>query len=441
VNINFKKYFKDIDHSLFFNRFVFHNTTDGQHFIGHTPLYNHIGKHIEFRYNQNFSYQENKINIWYVRNDYCAEYVYSDKKDTIQKNIPNEIVKYINNGKLILLLSTSTEFDTDHFWYKVIKYCESIGIDKNKIFILNSNFKTQIPNSFKLSFSGVAANKYDIGIPWIEKYSDRFPYTEDYIDFLKNNKKTKKFMCLNAHYREHRHYIFYKLHRNKLLKDCFFSFCLGQGINHVEHPRKRMIEEWKNYSVDLDIEDYEYSLKILDELPINLEDDNFWDTPLIVKNPILSKFNHYYRPWVLKDLDMISNTYFNVATESTNDCDHGRFSYFSEKTFIGWITQPTIIVGTPFTISQLKSLGFESFSEMFDESYDEIISNDLRLQKTYKEIERVCNLPENELSAIYNDILPKIKYNQEKLFEHEFIGEFKNILEKLIQESGVEVSQ
>ena len=77
--------------------------------------------------------------------------IYSDKKDTIQKNIPNEIVKYINDGKLILLLSTSTEFDTDHFWYKVIKYCESIGIDKNKIFILNSNFKTQIPNSFKLS--------------------------------------------------------------------------------------------------------------------------------------------------------------------------------------------------------------------------------------------------------------------------------------------------
>ena len=88
-----------------------------------------------------------------------------------------------------------------------------------------------------------------------------------------------------------------------------------------------------------------------------------------------------------------------MFTESTNDCDHGRFSYFSEKTFIGWITQPTIIVGTPFTISQLKSLGFESFGEMFDESYDEIIPNNLRLQKTYKEIERVCKLPDNELSG------------------------------------------
>ena len=103
-----------------------------------------------------------------------------------------------------------------------------------------------------------------------------------------------------------------------------------------------------------------------------------------------------------------------MSTESTNDCDHFfGLVIFQKKTFIGWITQPTIIVGTPFTISQLKSLGFESFGEMFDESYDEIIPNNLRLQKTYKEIERVCKLPDNELSPIYNDMLPKIKHNQE----------------------------
>tara|TARA_A100001515_G_scaffold129755_1_gene116595 strand:+ start:3723 stop:5048 length:1326 start_codon:yes stop_codon:yes gene_type:complete len=441
VKSDIKKYFPEIDHSNFFQKFVFHNIREGHEFIWHpTPLYNQIHQHIKFKSNETLNLEKNKYNIWYVRNDDCYDYVYGGDTKTIEKNIPNFIVDYVNNSKLILLLSTSTEFDTDHFWEKVLKYCESIGIRRKKIFILNSNFRTQLPNTFKFSFSALPTSKYDIGIPWLEKYSDKFPYTEDYINFLKTNKKTKKFMCLNAHYREHRHYIFYKLHRNKLLKDCYFSFCLGQGINHVEHPKERMIEEWENYSTNLDIEDYEYSIKILDELPINLEDDNFWDTPLIVKNPILANFNSYCRPWVLKDLDMISNTYFNIATESTNDSDHGRFSYFSEKAFIGWITQPTIIIGTPFTISHLKSLGFESFSEMFDESYDEIIPNDLRLRKTYREIERVCKLPENELSAIYNDILPKIKYNQEKLFEHEFIGEFKNILEKLIEESDIEIS-
>tara|TARA_Y100001937_G_C7134026_1_gene339018 strand:+ start:240 stop:1562 length:1323 start_codon:yes stop_codon:yes gene_type:complete len=440
VSSKIKKYFPDVDFSDFFSGIVFHNITDGQHFIGHTPLNNHICKHLEFRNNDSFELVDEKINIWYVRNDFCSEYVYTDNKNVIDKNLPIEIVDYVNKNKLILLFSTSTEFDTDHFWYKVIKYCDSIGIKREKIFFLNSNYRTQIPNSFKLSFSGVAANKYDIGIPWLEKYSDKFPYTDDYIEELKSTNKSKKFLCLNAHYREHRHYLFYKLHYNKLLKDGYYSFCLGQGINFVEHTKDRMIEEWNNYSKNLDIENLSYSIKILDELPINLEEDDFWDTPLIIKNPIMAKFNHYYRPWVLKNLDMISKTYFNIATESSNDCDHGRFSYFSEKTFIGWITQPTIIIGTPFTIEHLKSLGFESFSEMFDETYDTIISNDERLKKTYSEIERVCNLPQTELQSIYNDLLPKVKYNQEKLFEHEFIEEFKGILKKLIEESGVEVS-
>ena len=142
----------------FFKKFVFHNISDGQHFIGHTPLYNHICKHIKFKYNETFNLEEKKYNIWYVRNDFCSDYVYGDDTKTIKENLPNFIVDYVNNDKLILLLSTSTEFDTDHFWNKVLRYCESIGIDKNKIFILNSNFKTQIPNSFRLSFSGVAIN-------------------------------------------------------------------------------------------------------------------------------------------------------------------------------------------------------------------------------------------------------------------------------------------
>ena len=114
-----------MDFSDFFSGIVFHNITDGQHFIGHTPLNNHICKHLEFRNNDSFELVDEKINIWYVRNDFCSEYVYTDNKNVIDKNLPIEIVDYVNKNKLILLFSTSTEFDTDHFWYKVIKYCDS----------------------------------------------------------------------------------------------------------------------------------------------------------------------------------------------------------------------------------------------------------------------------------------------------------------------------
>ena len=147
-------------------------------------------------------------------------------------------------------------------------------------------------------------------------------------------------------------------------------------MNSIEHPKERMVEEWGSYSEELDIEDYNFSIKILDKLPINIEKDNFWEDAICIKDEYLKQFHQYYRPWMLKDLDMVSDTYFNIATESNNDSDHGRFSYFSEKVLLGWMTQPTIIIGTPFTIEHLKNLGFESFGELFDESYDTIISND-----------------------------------------------------------------
>ena len=206
-------------------------------------------------------------------------------------------------------------------------------------------------------------------------------------------------------------------------------------MNSIEHPKERMVEEWGSYSEELDIEDYNFSIKILDKLPINIEKENFWEDVIWIKNEYLKQFHECYRPWMLKDLDMVSDTYFNIATESNNDSDHERFSYFSEKVLLGWMTQPTIVIGTAFTIEHLKGLGFESFPELFDESYDTIIPNADRLIKTYNEIERVCKMPEKELRSIYNDLLFKVKHNQDILFKHDFLIEFKNILESIKVES------
>ena len=422
----------------YFNQYVFHNADSDKEFLGHTNLH-YLCKNLNFNNDRDFNFSEDKVNIWYVRNDKCSDYVYNNQLDVIRENIPNEIVDYINSNKLILLLSTSTEFDTDSFWNKVVDYCKSIGIREEKIYFLTSNYKTSLPNSYCFDFSGICIGKYDVGIPWLDKYTDRFPYNNDYISFLQKNEKSKRFICLNAHYREHRHYIFYKLYKNNLHNLGYYSFSLGQGMNSIEHPKERMVEEWGSYSEELDIEDYNFSIKILDKLPINIEKENFWEDVIWIKNEYLKQFHECYRPWMLKDLDMVSDTYFNIATESNNDSDHERFSYFSEKVLLGWMTQPTIVIGTAFTIEHLKGLGFESFPELFDESYDTIIPNADRLIKTYNEIERVCKMPEKELRSIYNDLLFKVKHNQDILFKHDFLEEFKNILESIKVESKVEV--
>ena len=436
-----KKLLESTVNLKYFDQYLFHNTPP-EDFLGHPIGVHYFYKNLNFYQpsfydndNVEFNFPEDKINIWYVRNSKCSDYIYGDNEESIKKNIPKEIVDYINNDKLIFILSTGTEFECDNFWERVIDYCKLIGIRKEKIHFITSNYLTKLPNSYSLNFSGHCFGRYDSGISWLDKYPNRFPYNDDYISSLQKNEKSKRFICLNAHYRELRHYIFYKLYKNNLQDLGHYSFTLGQGINYIEHSKERMVDEWNEYSKELDIEDYDFSIDILNKLPINLEQDNFWDTPIVIKNKYLREFQGEYRPWILKDLDMIEDSYFSISTESNNDSDHGKFSYFSEKVMIGWITQPTIIIGTPFTIEHLKNLGFESFGELFDESYDTIISNDERLMKTYNEIERACKMPEKELKAIYNDLLFKVRHNQDTLFKHDFLREFKNILESIKVES------
>ena len=104
----------------YFDQYVFYNISSDSNFIGHTNL-QYLCKNLNFNNEQDFNFSEDKVNIWYVRNDKCSDYVYNNQLDVIRENIPNEIVDYINSNKLILLLSTATEFDTDSFWNKVVE--------------------------------------------------------------------------------------------------------------------------------------------------------------------------------------------------------------------------------------------------------------------------------------------------------------------------------
>ena len=204
----------------YFDKYLFYNC-ESHNIIG-IPYVNYFNKRLKFSNEMNFD--NDKLKIWYVRNDNCADFVYGDNRDQIESTIPLEIVEMINKKELFLVLSTGSEFDCDHFWDKVVNYCVGIGIDEKNIHFITSNIKTQLPNSHSFKYSGLPHSKYDVGVCWLDKYGDIFPYTDEYIDRFKNVDKEKKFLCLNAHYREHRHYLYYKLFHNDLLSKGIFFY-------------------------------------------------------------------------------------------------------------------------------------------------------------------------------------------------------------------------
>ena len=61
---------------------------------------------------------------------------------------------------------------------------------------------------------------------------------------------------------------------------------------------------------------------------------------------------------------------------------------------------PFIVLGNPGSLGLLREYGFESYPQLFDEAYDEVSNRRLRFEKVYREVQRLCALPEAELDRL-----------------------------------------
>jgi len=73
--------------------------------------------------------------------------------------------------------------------------------------------------------------------------------------------------------------------------------------------------------------------------------------------------------------------------------------------------RPFIMVGAPYCLEYLKTLGFKTFDAYWDESYDTIENHEQRLQVILDLINTVDNMPINKLKEMYEDMLPIIEHN------------------------------
>ena len=71
----------------------------------------------------------------------------------------------------------------------------------------------------------------------------------------------------------------------------------------------------------------------------------------------------------------------------------------------------------------MKSYGFKTFDKWIDESYDLEKDHDKRLEMIVNELEKLSQLPYNNLLEMHREMDEILDYN----FNH-FFGEFKNII-------------
>ena len=101
------------------------------------------------------------------------------------------------------------------------------------------------------------------------------------------------------------------------------------------------------------------------------------------------------------DVNHIKNSYFNIITESymynkSLPQSHKTIFEMSEKTYKALICQPFIHLGSYGVLKYMRSMGYKTFPELFDESYDDIINHTDRLLAVVDAIEKVCKMDNKE---------------------------------------------
>ncbi len=301
----------------------------------------------------------------------------------------------------------------------IIDFCNEGQVRENWFFAIHrmiKKYKLKSSNIYFISCDSKLSENYDI---WIEKFNipkiniiglnryleeaklwiediDKFPIE----DFKVNRIREKKFLCLNGAFRASRIKIVSELFRNGLDNDGYISLI---GNYRADLPIKSDLQS------ELDNDTIKYFMDIIyPKIPIVVDLEK--DIELI--EPYIG--NSYVH-------EMYINSYFNILTETSYNYENsiiGNNIFPTEKTYRAIFgMQPFIVVTNPGFLKFLKSMGFETFPEFFDESYDEIENPWERMYIIVKEIKKICSLSLEELHDRYYNIFDKLEHNRNRLIE------------------------
>jgi hypothetical protein len=226
--------------------------------------------------------------------------------------------------------------------------------------------------------------QFDSFLPKILDYDENVKAITRSDEIFNTSVKPYKFLFLNGRARPHRKYLIDQFEKSGLLARAIWT-CLDSTMT----GQVKLLES--QY-------EHEYHRGALQsELGTGF-----------VKHQL---FNHKWGD-VLLVADCYIDTYFSVITETVFDYP---YSFRTEKT---WkpiaMGHPWITVANQGHYKDLHNLGFKSFGNLIDESFDQIQNNQDRLERVTQVIEDLC---QQDLPSFLQAAQQTCKYNQQHLAE------------------------
>lgn len=349
---------------------------------------------------------------YFIINGVCVEY---SIKDTISPKLLHLMT--LNKVKIVINFAHDPIDKMSHI-SKIEQYFRDLGIHGSNIILIPGNdcsaeYKRIFPeNNLRIHATMTLMCQQLARDILMYPMQNNLGYVSDIVresDLNNMIHRSKKFLCLNRTLRPHRVVLAKFALELNLLENSIFSF-----VNKESYDIPNLQRDLRYFTyTDLDIAEQIYNL-----IPYQL------DTHHLSKEERLG-FNtsNSNKPW-------FADTYVHIITETR--FMYGSTPFISEKTYRPISNlQPFIMVGNYHSLRYLKEFGFKTFSPFIDESYDDEIDYKIRMQKIYSEIEKLNNMPINEIHDWYYSITNILLHNQKHLMDLSSINPYQETIDYL----------
>jgi hypothetical protein len=315
----------------------------------------------------------------------------------LQGNIRESIITRIREKTAFILLTVLHEGWMDDVFLNLIhQNFSKAGIPLSQVIYVSNCFNgDQIYNDYCKKYNVVPEIKNEYCPTFRIDRCDVESIIEENNEYILGERE-KTFLCFNRRYSEHR-LIFYMLMQKHGLIDQFY-LSMSNTQPGASYDFLTVASNLTKSYPEFNITD-EDVIKSNSCLPLVLDNPDFGSYPM-EQNPV--GVQKYYEKSLI---NIVSETYFI-----------NKVIHITEKTYkpIAFM-QPFIMIAAPYSLRHVKDLGFKTFDEFWDETYDNETNNIIRMNKIVELVRSISNWSNEKKIEFEGQVKSILEYNREHL--------------------------
>lgn len=331
----------------------------------------------------------NMFSITFPKEHTCIEYLIGPLSDFFQPNT----LKFLQSNPSVKVVF----FDTwegaytyeDTFFDNFHSFVTSYNLDKEQICFVTNSFNIESRYTEYLLRKTKKSFMVCKTIPFLLFHTQTSTLgSSTVLDYDISYKRSKYYLNLNRNTGD-------RLHRADLVLGLIEKNIFDKG--YVSFLKSEKFDKFCNVKGN-----EKYKKLIGDKYPFKVD---YYDPDLVATLLPLHLDKSIKKTW--------TDTYFSVVSETSANNTH---AFITEKTVKPiYFYHPFIIWGNPYSLRYLREIGFKTFPEFFDETYDTVEDAGTRLSLILDNIKRLCSKDLREIHDMYKSAKPKLVHNHNLL--------------------------